>query len=208
MSVPIPHQAHPKFEGLKAWHYNLIMADPAWTWEAWSELGLSKSPQAQYDCMPLDLIKQMPVRELAWQNCLLWLWAHPAMVEEAYAVMREWGFEPKTMGFWTKRTTNGKLAFGQGHILRCAGEPFILGEPFLIGTTGKPATARNVRSVIEAPVIEGPAREHSRKPEECYDAAERLRPGPKADLFSRQSRKGWDSWGNEKTLFDELAEAA
>jgi N6-adenosine-specific RNA methylase IME4 len=87
-----------------------------------------------------------------------------------------------------------KQAFGTGYVLRCAG------EPFLIGTIGNPRTARNVRSVIE-----GPIREHSRKPEEAYAEAEKLMPrARRADLFSRQTRPGWTSWGNEAGKFDGL----
>jgi hypothetical protein len=52
-----------------------------------------------------------------------------------------------------------------GYILRTAG------EPFLIGTIGRPEPSRSCRSVIE-----GLVREHSRKPEEACQWAERLIP--------------------------------
>jgi N6-adenosine-specific RNA methylase IME4 len=46
-------------------------------------------------------------------------------------------------------------------------------------------------------------REHSRKPDEAYVAADAMG-GPylKADVFSRQTRDGWHSWGNEIHKFD------
>jgi len=52
-------------------------------------------------------------------------------------------------------------------------------------------------------VIEGPIREHSRKPDEAYAAAEALLPRAmnRADLFSRTDRPGWTSWGNETGKF-------
>lgn len=200
--VPDPGSAHPGFPGLKAWHYNLIMADPPWKWSAWSDAGMSRAPEAEYGTMPLDTIKALPVRELAWKDCILWLWAHPSMLPQALDVIAAWGFTFTTTGVWVKRTPRGKLGFGKGHVLRNAS------EPFLIGTLGKPATARNVRSVIESPVVEGPVREHSRKPDEAYEAADALRMGPKADLFSRQSRPGWDAWGLEAGKFDARAEAS
>lgn len=195
--VPGPGAVHPAFPGLRAWHYNLIMADPPWHHVTWSERGEAKSPQAQYRCAPLDEIMRLPVRQLAWQDCVLWLWATNPMLPQAFRVLEAWGFTFCTAGHWVKRTATGKLAFGTGRVLRCAG------EPFLIGTLGNPATARNVRSVIE-----GPVREHSRKPDEAYAAAEALRMGPRADLFSRQSRPGWDAWGDEAGKFDALAEAS
>ena len=71
-------------------------------------------------------------------------------------------------------------------------------ESFLIGVRGAPRLARNVRSVVD-----GAVRSHSRKPDQTYAAAERLVPGARrADLFSRQSRPGWDAWSDEAGQFD------
>jgi N6-adenosine-specific RNA methylase IME4 len=41
-----------------------------------------------------------------------------------------------------------------------------------------------------------------RKPDEAYERIERLLPGPYLELFARQSRPGWDSFGNQPGLFD------
>jgi len=172
--------------------YSLIMADPPWAFRAYSERGLGKSPQAHYLTMSLDDIKALPVASLATPDAILWLWATNPMLPQAFEVVDAWGFQFKSAGHWVKRTTTGKLAFGTGYILRSAG------EPFLIGTRGKPQTTRSVRSVIE-----GPVREHSRKPDEAYQAAEALMPGARRlDLFSRESRPGWDAWGAEAGKFD------
>jgi hypothetical protein len=110
-------------------------------------------------------------------------------------VVRAWRFEYVTMGTWAKRTKTGKLRWGTGYRLRSTS------EPFLIGVRGSPKNARNVPSHID-----GLAREHSRKPEEAYAAAERLMPhARRADVFSRQRRPGWDSFGDEDGKFDEVA---
>ena len=175
-------------------HYGLIMADPPWAFELRSEKGEQKAAQAQYDCMDLDAIKALPVGHHANKDCVLWLWATNPMLPQAFEVMDAWGFQFKTAGHWSKKTATGKQAFGTGYILRCAG------EPFLIGTVGNPVTARNVRSVIE-----GPVRDHSRKPDEAFSAAESLTNGPYLELFSRQPRDGWDVWGNEIGKFEAAA---
>lgn len=172
--------------------FELLMADPPWLYANWSAKGEHKNATAQYDCTPLDWIKDLPVQALAAENSVLWLWATNPLLREAFDVMAAWGFTFKTAGHWVKRTRHGKLAFGTGYILRCAG------EPFLIGTRGAPRCARNVRSVIE-----GPIREHSRKPDEAFTAAEALMPhARRIEVFSRQSRPGWSSWGNEAGKFD------
>jgi len=173
--------------------FDLIMADPPWAFDNWSAKGETKNAKAQYECMPLADICALPVGELASGDCVLWLWATNPMLREAFAVIDAWGFTFKTAGTWCKRTRHGKLAFGTGYILRCAN------EPFLIATTGKPTTTRSVRSVVE-----GPVREHSRKPDEAFAAAEAMMPDARRlELFSRQPRPGWSVWGNEADKFAE-----
>lgn len=181
-----------RFNDIPLFRYELIMADPPWLFENWSEGGNEKNAKAYYDCMTLNDIKALRIGDLAAPDCLLWLWATNPMLPEAIEIMRAWGFKFKTAGHWVKRTRTGKLAFGTGYVLRSAG------EPFLIGTIGNPQTARDVRSVVE-----GEAREHSRKPEAAFAAAERLcGPVRRLELFSRQPRPGWDTFGNEAEKFD------
>ena len=104
-------------------------------------------------------------------------------------------------GAWHKTTAHGQTAFGTGYRLRSAC------EPFLIGTRGKPVTTKSVRNLIV-----GEAREHSRKPDEAFTAAERLMrhggchaahgPARRIEVFSRETRPGWDNWGLERTKFN------
>lgn len=180
---------------LPAHAFDLIMADPPWRFELYSERGEEKSAQAQYATMTLDAIKALPVAGLAKPDCLLWLWATTPMLDVQISVLESWGFTFKTSGVWVKTTVNNKIGFGTGYVLRNAH------EPFLIGARGNPQTARNVRSVVMARV-----RAHSQKPEEAFQAAERLMPGAaRVELFSRTNRSGWAAWGNEAGKFDEAA---
>lgn len=175
--------------------YGLIVADPPWSYENWSEAGEYKNASAKYDCMSLDDIKKLPVGHLAAPDCVLWLWATNPLLREAFEVLDAWGFQYKTGGHWSKKTKGGKQAFGTGYILRCSG------DPFLIATNGNPWTAKNVRSVVEWPV-----REHSRKPDEAFTAAEHLCGDVnRLELFSREPRDGWDVFGNEVHKFEGAA---
>ena len=45
-------------------------------------------------------------------------------------------------------------------------------------------------------------REHSRKPDEVYDRIEKMLEGPYLEMFARNTRQGWDNFGNEVTKFD------
>jgi N6-adenosine-specific RNA methylase IME4 len=180
------------FGGLEPFGYDLVMADPPWAFRLWSERGEEKSAEAQYATMDLAAIKALRVADLARSDCLLWLWATFPMLPEALGVMDAWGFRYVTGGAWAKKTRRGKVAFGTGYVLRSSS------EPFLIGKIGEPRTARTVRNLVEAE-----AREHSRKPDAAYAAAQELMPDARrADLFARETRPGWDGWGNELMKFN------
>lgn len=175
------------FEGLEPHSYDLIMADPPWTFKTYSPKGEGKSPQAHYECMTEADIACLPVQWLAAPDSILFLWATWPMLDRGLTIMHHWQFTYKTGGVWHKRTKNGKTAFGTGFRVRSAC------EPFMIGTRGNPKTSRAERNLIE-----GLAREHSRKPEEAYTWCERYMPDARRlDLFSRQARPGWTAWGRE-----------
>ncbi len=195
------------FAGLERYAADLIMADPPWRFELYSDRGEEKSPQAKYATMSMDEIAAMPVRSLGRRDCVLWLWATWPMLQAQIGIVQAWGFRYVTGGAWVKRTVNNKLAFGTGYRLRSAS------EPFLIGVSGEPDTARDVRNVVE-----GRVREHSRKPDTAFRAAEQLvmhgktheqfraehgRACGLVELFSRETRAGWASWGNETGKFDQ-----
>jgi len=175
--------------------FGFIMADPPWRFATRSARGVTrKGAGGHYETLSLEQIMALPVSELAAPDCLLWLWATNPLLPRAFEVLTAWGFQFKTAGHWAKTTVNGNLAFGTGYILRCAG------EPFLIATRGRPKTTRSVRSVIV-----GRVREHSRKPENAFHAAEKLMPDVRRlELFSRQRRPGWATWGAEDTKFGDL----
>lgn len=76
-------------------------------------------------------------------------------------------------------------------------------EDCWLGRIGKPARlSRNVGEILFAPV-----EEHSRKPQAFYDRVEEYCAGPRADLFARQHRDGWDGFGNETGKFPARAAA-
>lgn len=180
------------FETLRPLSYDVIVVDPPWTFETWSENGQSKGAATQYDVMSLDDIKALPVDRLAQRDALLLLWATAPMLPDALDVMTAWGFTYKSEMIWRKVTAKQKVRMGTGYWCRS------MHEPVLIGTIGKPSKIRAFPSIFD-----GVAREHSRKPEEFFSIVERHTAGMRRlELFARQSRFGWESWGNERTKFD------
>lgn len=177
---------------LKPGAYGLILADPPWSFRAYSARGEGKSPQAHYGCMSTADIMALPVSQLATPDCACVMWATAPMLPQAIATMQAWGFAFKSAGAWAKQSSTGqRWAFGTGYCYRSAA------EFFLLGTIGKPRQrARNVRNLIVAPV-----REHSRKPERMRADIETLWPGPYCELFARTTAPGWDCWGNQTDRF-------
>ena len=71
-------------------------------------------------------------------------------------------------------------------------------ELCLLATRGKPPRwAKDVRRLV----VER-RREHSRKPDCVRARIERLVAGPYLELFARETKPGWDCWGNQLALFD------
>jgi N6-adenosine-specific RNA methylase IME4 len=185
------------FDGLTLGRYATIACDPPWSFAVRSPKGLGRSAERHYGCMTLDDIKRLPVADLAQKDCCLLMWVTDPMLSHGLDVIKAWGFTFKTVGFyWTKRNADGSPFTGMGYYTRA--NP----EQCLLATRGNPRRqSRSVRRWIDSP-----RREHSRKPDEFFDRAEALMPGPYAELFGRQSRPNWDCWGHESTCFDEAAE--
>jgi N6-adenosine-specific RNA methylase IME4 len=174
-------------------HYNLIVADPPWRFELYSELGEEKSAAAHYALMELEAIQAMPVGELADIHCLLLLWTVAPLLPEGIRTLKGWGFKYVSWLHWRKTFASGKPAMGPGYRVRT------LGELILVGTIGEP------RHKPLKGNIDGIRREHSRKPEEFYDHVDRqcAQLKRRADVFARVQRRGWHAWGNEVEKFQE-----
>lgn len=171
-------------------NYGVIYADPPWHFRTWSAKGRGRCADAWYDVMTLDEIRALPVAEYAAKDCVLLLWAIDPMLPHALSVIAAWGFEFKTVGFyWVKQNRDGSPFMGLGRWTRM--NP----EQCLLATRGRP---RRLSAAVRK-LISSPRREHSRKPDEVYERIETLVAGPYLELFARQERPGWDSWGNEVT---------
>lgn len=171
--------------------FRVLCADPPWTFG--DKLpGKARGAGRHYSTLTVDEICafQLPLME---PDAYLFLWRVSSQVEEAYRVVRAWGFTPKSDIVWRKLTKTGKAWFGMGRSVRASHEAAI------IATRGRPKRiSASERSVFEAPVPTGPDGKyiHSAKPEAFYDLIERLAPGPFVELFARRQRPGWACFGD------------
>jgi len=173
--------------------YNVIYADPPWTFKTFSDKGKNRSPENHYSVMSLKDICNLPVNKIANDDSVLLMWVVDPLLDKAFEVINAWGFKYKTVGFtWAKTNRKSEGYFtGLGYWTR--GNP----EMCLLATKGKPK--RNSKSVPQLVVEQ--RREHSRKPDIMYNHIENLLEGPYIELFARTQRPGWDSWGNQTDKF-------
>lgn len=102
---------------------DLVLADPAWCYNsrAHHQTRFRGGACGHYDLMKTEAICALPVRELASENAILFLWACWPMLLDALKVVEAWGFEFKTLGFcWVKTNPgNGGPFFGVGYYTKC-----------------------------------------------------------------------------------------
>jgi N6-adenosine-specific RNA methylase IME4 len=173
--------------------YNVIYADPPWSFKTYSDKGKDRSPENHYSTMNFKDICNLPVNNIANDNSVLLMWITDPLLDKAFKVIDAWGFKYKTVGFTWAKTNRKKLGFFTGLGYWTRGNP----EMCLLATKGKP---KRISKSVPQLVVEQ-RREHSRKPDIMYNHIENLLDGPYIELFARTKRKGWDCWGNQTDKF-------
>ncbi len=164
----------------------VIYADPPWQFQ---NIGFDQTPGLQYPTMSLGEICNMkddrgrPIKKAVEdRRVVLFLWVPEALLPEGLEVMTAWGFSYKAHMVWVK-----DKAPGVGFWVKAKHEDLCMGcnEPDLY-------PQQLFDSVFEAPVTK-----HSQKPEKVYEMIEAMYTGPFIELFARNTRPGWEAWGNE-----------
>ena len=162
--------------------FPVIYADPPWEYD--HPISDSRRIENQYPTMSLDEIMSLPVKDIAADDAILFLWVTTPMLEKGLKVLNAWGFDYRTSMVWVKPSIGPGQWVRQRH------------EYLLIGVRGDIPTPKGEDKPDS--VIEAPREEHSKKPELVYDIIERMYPElPKVELFSRCKRENWTAWGNE-----------
>lgn len=82
-----------QFGDLQMFGSDVIVADPAWDFQNYSDASTLKGADLHHEIMTLDAIKALRVGERARSACMLLLWATECMRAQAHAVMSAWGNE-------------------------------------------------------------------------------------------------------------------
>ena len=169
--------------------YQIIYADPPWSYRDKALAG-NRGAGCKYKVQSKEWIDDLPVKEIADTDCVLFLWVTPPKLNECWDLINNWGFEYKTKAFtWIKKNKKANTNFwGMGRWTRANS------EDCLLCTKGKP---KRINAGVHQ-VIESRIREHSRKPDETKERIIKLMGDlPRIELFARNKTEGWDVWGNE-----------
>jgi len=164
--------------------YRIIYADPPWEYGQWlpHQYGDAKK---EYPTMSIDEICAMPIREIAQDDSVLFLWITSPKLEQAFKVIRAWGFEYKTSFVWDKVKHN----FGFYNSVR---------HEFLL-IAGRGTSTPDSKELVDSVVEIERSDKHSQKPDYFRDLIDKLYTwGNRIELFLRgEPKDGWDGFGNE-----------
>ena len=150
--------------------------------------------EAHYPTMTTEHIAGLRVGDLAAPDAHLYMWVPNAILLrqresiagylDAAAIVRRWGFEPKSLLTWIK----SEKGAGMGFFFRGDTEHVMFA---VRGSLPIPAAERISN------VFRGGRGGHSQKPDAFLDLVEQVSPAPRVELFARRARFGWDYWGDE-----------
>ena len=167
--------------------YSIIYADPAWSYQGKM---MNSSVTDHYNVMSINDICNLPVKDIAAENSILFMWVTLPKLNEFMKVVNAWGFEYKTTAFvWVKKNKKADSFFmGLGRWTRANPEICVL------ATKGKiERKSKSIRQLLVFPVDK-----HSKKPDQFRNLILELCGDlPRIELFARNKTPGWDVWGNE-----------
>ena len=196
------------FESLVAEKYGVIYVDSPWKYKGHTAKGSGVPQRAKkqhYKTLTLAELMEFPVSELALPDCALLMWVTSAHTPQCFSLADHWGFKFSSKVFcWAKLNKfHGKDAPDKRKLLPIKDNAhWKIGmgrgsrrntEDCWLFRRGRPKRMdAGVRELI-VDQVGG----HSEKPHEAYERIERLFKGPYCELFARNTREGWDGWGNE-----------
>ena len=162
--------------------YQVIYADPPWSY---GKVDDNYGPaNRHYNTMTSEELLAFPVKDMAFDDAILFLWVTVPKLEEGLELAKAWGFKYKGQFIWDKVKHN----FGRINSIRH--------EILLICMKGS-FGPQELKLFDSVQTIER-TKKHSEKPEEFRKIIDTLYPSAtKRELFGRKQIEGWDVWGSE-----------
>ena len=174
--------------------YDLIYADPPWKQSKGGKKSIRENSSGKpldYPVCSLDEIKEhlSLATAASGDNSILFLWTIDKYLFEAQEIAESLGYKLHARMIWDKVTgIPAAFTVRYGH------------EYLLYMYKGKlTPVAKEERGKIHT-VFREKVTKHSKKPEIAYEIIERLYPNlRKLEMYARNTRPGWDCFGNEVT---------
>ena len=177
--IRVEETEQPNLDGI----YRVIYADPPWQYNAdfMDKYGHAKS---HYSTMSIEELCALPVADVRADDCVLFMWTTSPKLEQAFQVIKAWGFKYKTSFVWDKVKHN----FGYYNSVR---------HEFLL-IAGHGSSTPDVKELHDSVISIERSGKHSEKPEYFRELIDKLyTTGNKVELFARNKVDGWDTWGAE-----------
>lgn len=172
--------------------YGLIYADPPWKQSKGGKKSVRENSSGKpldYPTCSLDEIKEhlRLATESTTENSILFLWTIDKYLFEAQQIAESLGYKLHARMIWDK-VTGIPAAFTVRY-----GHEYLL---YMYKGNLTPV-AKDERGKIHT-VFRERVTKHSKKPDIAYEIIERLYPDlKKLEMYARETRDGWDSFGNE-----------
>jgi len=162
--------------------YRVIYADPPWKYGN-TQPDYQTEQADYYQLMDIPEICEMRVKEIADDNAVLFLWVTSPILEEAFQVIKAWGFKYKASFVWDK------IGHNMGHYNS------VRHEFLLICVKG---SCQPDEAILFDSVQSIDRTKHSEKPGKFREIIDTIYPyGKRIELFAREKIESWDAYGNE-----------
>jgi N6-adenosine-specific RNA methylase IME4 len=166
--------------------YRTIIIDPPWPNQKIEREERPNQKDWDYPSLSIEEIKKLPVSNLADSaGSHIYLWTTHKYLPISFEILKAWNVEYQCLLTWVKNVgiTPYSWMYSTEHIL--------------FGRIG------NLDLLIKGLRLDfqGKVREHSRKPESFYELVKVVSPKKRLDMFSREERNGYETWGSEKAKF-------
>ena len=167
--------------------YNTIVLDPPWdiSMSGSVKIRINRKKKLDYKTMTLKEIKQIPLRKIANVGSHIYCWTTNKMLPYTFDVLKEWGVNYHLSLVWNK--PNGMMP--------CFGYKFAT-EFCILGFYQKPMQKFIGMAKLNH-FLQPSKKPHSTKPGCFFDLVDKMSPSPKLEMFARERRFNWDSFGDE-----------
>jgi len=178
--------------------YDIIYCDPPWDYGGkmqfdksgkkelnsnWEKNIFISAANFKYPTVKTKNLKKIPIKEIASDDCLLFMWVTSPHLEQGIELGKAWGFDFRTVAFVWDKMVHNPGQYTMSYVELCL--------VFKRGRIPKPRGTRNIKQLVRVP-----RGKHSEKPLEVLHGIEKMFPTQKKiELFARHKPKGWDVWG-------------